>query len=137
MQSSDARILRGAVIPTCLVGAAAIVVSLLVAGSKGALGAVIATAVVVAFFSLSALVVSWAAKISPQTMLMAALASYAAKILAVLLLIAGLKRVTIWDPKVFAWTVIVLVLTWIAAEFRVALQVKAYIDEPVKPGRDD
>lgn len=133
MQSSDARILRGAAIPTGLVGMVAIVVCLLIAGSKGALGAAIATVVVVVFFSISAVAVGYAAKVSAQTMMLAAVATYAVKILAVMLVISALKDVTAWNPKAFGWTVIALVLTWIVAEFRVALTVKAYIDEPKVP----
>ncbi|TDC98101.1 hypothetical protein [Actinomadura sp. 7K507] len=129
MQSNDARMLRGAAIPASVAGVGAVLIGLLAAGSKGALAAALATVVVIAFFSISALVVSWAGKISPQTMMLAALASYLVKILAVMVLVTIMDGVTIWDTKVFGWTVIGLALLWIAAEFRVALQQRSYIDE--------
>ncbi|WP_131740019.1 hypothetical protein [Actinomadura roseirufa] len=131
MQSSDARILRGAAIPTGLVGVGAVLIGLLAAGAKGALAAALATVVVIAFFSVSALAVSWAAKVSSQTMMLAALASYMVKILAVMVLVTTMDGVSIWDTTVFGWTVVGLALIWIAAEFRVALQRgRPYIDEP-------
>lgn len=131
MQSSDGRILRGAAIPTALAGLVAVVVGLLAAGTKGALAAALAAVVVVAFFSISALAVAWAAKFSSQTMMLAALASYAVKILAVMVLVTAMDGVSIWNTKVFGWSVVALALTWIAAEFRVALQPgRPYIDEP-------
>lgn len=130
MHTSDARMLRGAAIPTAVVGVGAVLIGLLAAGAKGALAAATAAVVVIAFFSVSALVVSWAAKYSAQTMMLAALASYAVKILAVMVLVTAMDRVTVWNTKVFGWTVIALALLWIAAEFRVALQRRPYIDEP-------
>ncbi|WP_433328157.1 hypothetical protein [Spirillospora sp. CA-294931] len=136
MQSSDARILRGAAIPTGLVGVGAIVLSALLAGGKGALAAALASVVVIVFFSLSAVVVGWASKISAQTMMLAALASYAVKILAVMLLVSSLDGVSLWNTKVFGWTVVGLALTWIAAEFRVTMKSRLYIDEPAENSRE-
>lgn len=130
MHSSDARMLRDAVIPTSVAGVGAVLIGLLTAGAKGALAAVLASVVVIVFFSISALVVSWAGKVSAQTMMLAALASYMVKILAVMVLVSAMDEVTIWNTKVFGWTVIGLALLWIAAEFRVALQRRPYIDEP-------
>ncbi|MBE1531126.1 MULTISPECIES: hypothetical protein [Actinomadura] len=131
MQPSDARMLRGAAIPTALVGVGAVLIGLLTAGSKGLFGAALAAVVVIAFFSLSALVVSWAGRISAQTMMLAALASYVVKILVVMVLVTLIDGVSIWNTTVFGWTVIGLALTWIAAEFRVTLQKgRPYIDEP-------
>ncbi|MFG1854096.1 hypothetical protein ACGFJT_19840 [Actinomadura geliboluensis] len=130
MQTSDARMLRGAAIPTSVVGVAAVLIGLLAAGAKGALAAALGSVVVIAFFSISALVVSWAARYSAQTMMLAALASYMVKILAVMLLVTTMDGVSIWDTRVFGWTVIGLALLWIAAEFRVVLQRRPYIDEP-------
>ncbi|WP_067453080.1 hypothetical protein [Actinomadura macra] len=131
MQPSDARILRGAALPTAMVGVGAVLIGLLTAGAKGALAAALAAVVVIAFFSISALAVSWAAKVSSQTMMLAALASYLVKILAVMVLVTAMDGVSIWNTTVFGWTVVGLALTWIAAEFRVALQKgRPYIDEP-------
>jgi ATP synthase protein I len=130
MESSDARILRGAAIPTALAGVVAALISLLVAGPKGALGAVIGLVVVVVFFSISVFVVNWAAKISPQTMMAAALLSYAVKLVATFALIAALNGVTVWNPRAFAWTVIALVLVWILSEALVTVRSRTPYVEP-------
>jgi ATP synthase protein I len=140
METSDARILRGAAIPTGVAGVAAIVISLLAAGPKGSLGAAIGVAVVIIFFTISVLVVNYAAKISPQTMMMAGLLSYAVKFIAVLGLVVALADVTFWNPKAFAWTVVALTLVWITAETRASLQVRvielAPGKEPAKSASD-
>lgn len=135
MQSSDARILRGAAIPTGLVGVAAVLVSLLLAGPKGGLGAASGSLIVIVFFAISVFAVSYASKISPQTMMLAAMLSYTVKLLGLVLLLAALDDVAMWNPKAFAWTVIALTLTWIAAEIRVFTKVKMlYVDPADAPG---
>ncbi|WP_067484129.1 hypothetical protein [Actinomadura hibisca] len=136
MHSSDARILRGAALPAGLAGIAAVLVGLLLGGTKGALGAALGTIVVLAFFSISVVAVSYASKISPQMMFAAAVFSYITKLLVMFVLIAALDSVTIWNSTAFAYTVIALTLVWIGAEIRVSLTTKAlYVDpEPsVKP----
>jgi len=125
MESSDARIFRGAAIPTALAGVAAALISLLLAGPKGLFGSLIGLAVVVVFFSISLAAVNYAAKISPQAMMAAALLSYAVKLLGMFALIAVLNGVTIWNPKAFAWTVIGLTLVWILAEARTTIKIRA------------
>ncbi|KAB2345950.1 hypothetical protein [Actinomadura rudentiformis] len=134
MQPSDARTLRGAAIPSALAGAVAIVAGLLLGGAKGALGAAIATVVVIAFFSISVVAVSYASKISPQMMFAAAVFSYIFKILGMFVLISVFEDVTAWNNKAFAWAVIALTLVWISAEIRHTLTTKTlYIDEPAAP----
>ena len=134
MQPSDARILRGAAIPSALAGAVAIVAGLLLGGSKGALGAAIATVVVIAFFSISVVAVSYASKISPQMMFAAAVFSYITKIFVMFALVALLKDATVWNPQAFAWSVIALTLVWIGAEMRASMKIKAIDLDTPAPG---
>jgi ATP synthase protein I len=89
--------------------------------------------VVMAFFTISVVVVSYTAKISPQTMMMAGLLSYAAKFLIVLAVVLALRDVTFWNPKAFAWTVVALTLVWIVAETRTSLQVRVI---ELAPGKE-
>jgi len=125
MESSDARIFRGAAIPTALAGVVAALISILLAGPKGLFGSLIGLAVVIVFFSISMVAVNYAAKISPQAMMAAALLSYAVKLLGMFALIALLNRVTIWNPRAFAWTVIGLTLIWILSEARATIKLRA------------
>ncbi|GAA1531657.1 hypothetical protein GCM10009678_12310 [Actinomadura kijaniata] len=139
MHSTDARILRGAALPSGLAGIVALVVGLVLAGSKGMLGAALGTITVLAFFTISVVAVSYASKISPQMMFAAAVFSYLTKLLVMFALIAAFKDATAWNPKVFAYTVIALTLVWIGAEIRASLKVKTlYVDpaEDVKTTAD-
>jgi ATP synthase protein I len=131
MQSSDARILRGAALPTCLAGLAAAVVCGAVAGSRGVIAAIMGTALVVIFFSISLVAVTYAARISPQAMLPAALGSYIVKLLVIYAALAALRDVTIWNQRAFAWTVLALTLVWVFAEARGLMKSKMlYVDDP-------
>jgi ATP synthase protein I len=132
MQPSDARTLRGAAIPSALAGVAAVLAGLLLAGVKGALGAAIATVVVIAFFSISVVAVSYASKISAQMMFAAAVFSYITKIFVMFALVAAFQNVTLWNSEAFGWSVIALTLVWIAAEIRVTLKTKTLYVEPVE-----
>ncbi|GLZ13175.1 hypothetical protein Acsp04_34100 [Actinomadura sp. NBRC 104425] len=130
MQSSDARILRGAAIPSGLAGLAVIAAAVPLAGAKGALGAALGTVVVLAFFTISVVAVGYAARISPQMMFAAAVFSYLGKVLAMLVLVAALDGVTLWNTKAFAWSVIVLTLVWVVAEARAAMKNKTLSLDP-------
>ncbi|MBO2448171.1 hypothetical protein J4573_13790 [Actinomadura barringtoniae] len=132
MQPSDARILRGAAIPSALAGVAAVLAGLLLAGAKGALGAAIATVVVIVFFSISVVAVSYASKISAQLMFAAAVFSYITKIFVMFALVALLDGVTAWNSSAFAWSVIALTLVWIGAEIRTTLKTKMLYVEPAE-----
>ena len=66
MPSSDARLLLSAVVPTAAVGAIATVISGIVAGGKGAIGAVLGTLVVLLFMGIGMLVLQRTAKKLPQ-----------------------------------------------------------------------
>lgn len=136
MHSPDARILRGAAIPTALAGVGAIAVALLPAGAKGALGAALATVVVLVFFSLTALALGFTAKLPPETAMLAGVTSYLVKIVVLMALVSAFRDATAWNTRAFGWTVIALALVWIFAEFRVTMQTRRpYIDDPVPAPR--
>ncbi|MCD0451325.1 hypothetical protein LO762_19285 [Actinocorallia sp. API 0066] len=138
MDSSGTRLLLGAALPVSLAGVVAVAVGTFVSGLEGALGAALAAAAVIAFFSLSAYVVNWASKISPQTVIIAGLTSYVLKVLAMMILVSAVKGVTVFDTAVFGWTVVGLAVAWIVAEFRITLNTrKPYIDEPAGEARSD
>jgi ATP synthase protein I len=136
MQSTDARILRGAVIPTSLAGLIAIAAGFLVSGGKGVLGATVGAALVLVFFTLGVLIVRYVAKLNQQIVMMAGLFSYLIKLVVVLGLVAALNHVTIWDAHIFGWTVIALTVVWLAAETNATLSAKSLYVEPRDTPRD-
>jgi ATP synthase protein I len=136
MQSTDARILRGAVIPTGLAGLIAIAVGLLAAGGKGALGSAIGVALVLVFFTLGMLVVSYVTRLSQQLVMAAGLFGYLVKLIAVFALVVSLNHVTVWNAHAFGWTVLALTIVWLAAEVNATVNAKSPYAEPAKGSRD-
>lgn len=136
MQSTDARILRGAAIPTALAGVVAILAGLLIAGGKGALGSAIGVALVLVFFTLGMLVVSYVSRLSQQLVMAAGLFGYLVKLVAVFALVAALNHVTVWNAHAFGWTVLSLTIVWLAAEVNATINAKTPYVEPGGGSRD-
>ncbi|MFF8277546.1 hypothetical protein ACF05T_15755 [Streptomyces lateritius] len=135
MPSNDARILLSAAIPTAATGAIAAVISGLVAGGKGALGAVIGCAVVILFMGIGLVVLQRTAKSLPHLFQAMGLMLYTAQLLLLLFLIFLFKKTTFFDFKAFAFTVLAATIVWIAAQARAYMKAKImYIDDPEKPG---
>ncbi|MEU6275813.1 hypothetical protein ABZ871_25880 [Streptomyces populi] len=130
MPSNDARILLQAAVPTAAVGAIAAVVSGAVAGGKGALGAVVATLVVVLFMGLGLYVLQRTAKSLPHLFQAMGLLLYTAQILLLFIFVAVFKDTSLFNPKSFALTLVVTTLVWIGAQARAHMKAKILYVEP-------
>ncbi|MGR6923314.1 hypothetical protein ACU635_54430 [[Actinomadura] parvosata] len=139
MQANDVRVLKSAAIPTALVGVVAVVVAFLTAEGKGALGAAIGALLVGVFFSISVVAVSYAARVSPQMMAIAAMLSYLVKVVAIMIVLSVFGDTTAWNSKAFAWSVVVCTLVWTGFEVRGFIKTKMfYVDPEAKvPGKGD
>lgn len=130
MQAEDVRALRRSAVPTAIAGVACVVIGAIVDSGKGALGALLALAVVTVFFGISRYVVARAAKVSPQSMMIAALAGYLVKILALAVLVANLRDSTAFNGRVFGFCAIALVLCWSGTQVREMSRNKVLQVEP-------
>ncbi len=139
MQANDVRVLKSAAIPTLAVGVVAVVVALLAAGGKGALGAGVGALLVGIFFSISVVAVSYAARVSPQMMAIAAMLSYLVKVVVIMLVLTAFGDTTAWNSRAFAWTVVVCTLVWTGFEVRAFIKTKMlYVDPEARvPGKGD
>ncbi len=130
MLASYAVILRRSALFATPVAMLMIVLGAILGGTKGFLGAVLGVALVIAFFGISVLVVGQAAKISPQAMMAAAVASYLAKILVLLFLVGRFQNSTAFNPRLFGLTAIVCVLAYSAAQMVTSIRLKTLYVEP-------
>ncbi|MFI6791136.1 hypothetical protein ACIBG4_27780 [Nonomuraea sp. NPDC050383] len=139
MQANDVRVLKSAALPTLGAGAIVAVVALVVAGGKGMFGAVVGALLVGVFFSISVVAVSYAAKVSPQIMAIAAMVSYLVKVVAVMAMLSAFGDTDAWNPKAFAWSVVVCTIVWTGFEVRAFMKTKMlYVDPEAKvPGKGD
>lgn len=97
---------------TAAVAAVMVLISAVVGGQKGVIGAAIAVGVVAAFFGLSVLALGRAARVSPQAMMLAGMGTYIFKILVLLFLVGRFQNSTAFSPWLFGLTAIVLVLVY-------------------------
>ncbi|MEU1517244.1 hypothetical protein [Streptomyces sp. NPDC005811] len=130
MPSNDVRILAQAAVPTAAAGAIAAVVSGVVAGGKGAIGAVVGTVIVIAFMGIGLYVLQRTAKSLPQLFQMMGLMLYAAQILLLFIFMAAFKNTTLFNPRAFAITLVVATIAWIAAQTRAHMKAKILYVEP-------
>lgn len=130
MPSNDVRILAQAAVPTAAVGAIAAVVSGVVAGGEGAIGAVVATVVVILFMGIGLYVLQRTAKSLPHLFQAMGLMLYTAQLLLLFIFVAAFKHTTLFNPKAFALTLVVGTLTWIAAQTRAHMKAKILYVEP-------
>ena len=116
-------------------GAAAIMVAVSAAlvGVKGLIGALIGVAIVTVFFGISVLVVGWAARISPQAMMVAAMITYVVKIVALAIVVSALNGTTAFSTRALGFTAIGCILVWSAAQVITAVKVKMLYVEPEQP----
>lgn len=135
MQSNDARILRGAAIPSACVGLVGVIVGAVVAGAKGALGAGLGTVLVVAFFGAGLHVLGRVGRKWPELLLGMGFLVYTTQVIAMLLLLKLLRGATFMDGRVFGFTVLACLLVWLAAQAWTQTRVKApYVDPDATGG---
>jgi ATP synthase protein I len=115
MLANIAPMARRSAAVTAVAAAVMVVLSTVIGGHKGAIGAAIAVGIVAAFFGLSVLALNRAAKISPQAMMLAGMGTYLVKILVLLFLVGRFQNSTAFSPWLFGLTAIVLVLVYDAA----------------------
>ncbi|MEU6088123.1 hypothetical protein ABZ865_15115 [Streptomyces sp. NPDC047085] len=137
MPSNDVRNLAQAAVPTAAVGAIAAVVSGVVAGGEGAIGAVVATLVVILFMGLGLYVLQRTAKSFPQLFQMMGLMLYAAQLLLMVVFVAAFKNTTLFNPRAFAIVLVVSTLTWIAAQTRAHMKAKILYVDPDASSKGD
>jgi ATP synthase protein I len=130
MLATYAVILRRSALLTAPVALLMIVLGAVLGGTKGLLGAALGVALVIAFFGISVLVVGRAAKVSPQVMMVAAIATYLGKILVLLVLVGQFQDSTAFNPRLFGLTAIVCVLVYSAAQMMWSIRLKMLYVEP-------
>jgi ATP synthase protein I len=134
MLANDARILIRSAAATAIAGITLIVVSALIGGEKGALGAACGVALVAIFFSLSVVAVSLAGRWGSAAMMGTALGTYVLKILAVLVLVAALRTTTLFNTRLFGITAVICILTWSGGQIAALARRRVPYVVPETPG---
>lgn len=130
MTTQYARVVRWSVALTSVVAAVAVVLCAVLGGSKGAYGALIGVGVVTAFFAISIMVVSRAAKINPMAMMVAALGTFLGKMIAFMIVLALLRHSTVFNGKMLGFTALACILAWSASQVVTSMKLNLLYVEP-------
>jgi ATP synthase protein I len=130
MLAKYATIVRRAGALTAVAAAIMVAVSAALVGTKGLIGALVGVAIVTVFFGISVLVVGWAARVSPQAMMVAALVTYLVKIVALAVVVSSLNGTTAFSTRTLGFTAIGCILVWSAAQVITAIKIKMLYVEP-------
>ena len=130
MLASYATVARRAAALTVIAAAVMVGLSAGLVGIKGLVGALVGVAIVAVFFGISIAVVGRAAKVSPQAMMVAALATFLVKIIALAFVVSAMNGTTAFSTKTVGFTAIGCILVWSVAQVITAMRVRMLYVEP-------
>ena len=114
--SIDTLVLRRAGLGTAVAGVVVVVISGIVAGSSGAVGAILGTILVIVFFSVGQFALGAVLKSNPHMALTMALTLYLVKVGVLLLIIILFADTNLFDTKTFAAAILTGTMVWTVVE---------------------
>jgi ATP synthase protein I len=123
-------ILRRSALVTAVPAVVMIVLSAILGGTKGLVGALLGVALFTAFFGISAVAMIWAARKSPQVTMVTAVSTYLVKIIALFFLVIRYNATTAFNGKLFGFTVVICVVVWTTTQALVSARLKVPYVEP-------
>ena len=134
--TSESAMLKGALLPTVIVGAGCIALFSLLKGLHGFYGAMVAQVVVVIFFLVHLLISKLSRNLDPMATMALAMFSYFAKVMvmgAFLLVLTKFTSRDVIDRTSFGVTAIVLTAAWLGGEIKSYLSLKIHLPLPPTP----
>ncbi|MDT0441340.1 MULTISPECIES: hypothetical protein [unclassified Streptomyces] len=132
MQSNDARIVRGAAIPTAVAGVLATVIGAVVAGGDGAGGVALGVLVAAVFFGGGLISLGYVGRRWPDLFFGAAFLIYTTQMGFLLGLLLLLRDASFLNGRAFAAGVLAGTAVWLAGQVRAHTKVKTLYVEPDK-----
>lgn len=135
-QSSENAMLKGALLPTVIVGVICIAIFSVVKGLHGFYGALVAQVVVVIFFLVHLLISRLSRNLDPMATMALAMFSYFAKVMvmgAFLLILTKFTSREVIDRTAFGLTALILTAAWLGGEIKSYLSLKIHLPLPPKP----
>lgn len=132
-KSTESMMLRGALVPTFIVGIIGIGLSSFIVGSDGFFGALLAQFVVLIYFLVNFYVFRLSSTLDPRTTMALALFSYFSKLLLLAIFLVGITKFTppdLFNRTVFGINAIVLTFTWLIGEVAKFLKLKIHLPLP-------
>ncbi len=133
--STERALLRGALLPTLVIGVISIALSTWLKGSAGFVGALLAQFVVFIFFATNIGTARLTRDLDPVMTMSIAMFSYMAKVLLLgvfLWLITTFVPTDACDRKAFALSAVAATFAWLGGEIRAYLALKLHLQLPGK-----
>ncbi len=131
--SSERELLRGALIPTLIVGTLSLIASSILKGLPGFFGALLAQAIVLIFFAAHLVVARMTRDADPMTTMALAMASYFIKLFifgGFLLAVTHLVPVANCNRTAFGISAILATFAWLGGEIATYLKLKTHLQLP-------
>jgi ATP synthase protein I len=130
MLASYAVVLRRSAVITAPAALVMVVLSAVIGGGKGLVGAALGVALVAVFFGISAVVVTYVGRVRPNAAIAAAAGAYVVKIIALLFLVVRFSGTTAFNGKIFGLTAVGCILVWSGAQAVTSMRLKVPYVEP-------
>lgn len=134
MQAHDARILRGAAVPTAALGVVIALIAALASGLDGLFGALAGAVVVITFFVAGWVAISKLGHDNTALLLPIALGTYVVQLVVVGGFLMLVRDVSTFDTRALGWAVIGCTLTWMIFQLRAFSREKMLYVEPRQEG---
>ena len=131
--NSDAKLWRGAIIPSLITALICLILLSFINGKSGAIGAALASITVIIFFSIHLIVARVSRNLDPITTMALAMFSYFAKVIFMgvfLFLVTKYTERSTVDRVSFAICAILITMAWLLGEIRSFLKLRAQLPLP-------
>ena len=132
---NEQRLWVGALVPSSAVAIIALVLCAILRHKSGLLGALLASATVIIFFSVHLLISKISTNLDPMITMALAMFSYFAKVIVMgvfLLLITRLTSPTTVDRTSFGVSAIAIAVAWLGGEIRAFFKLRIHLPLPEK-----
>lgn len=131
--SNESQLLKGALLPTFIVGVIALIVSSFTKGFSGFLGAALAHVVVIVYFVIHILVSKFSRNLDPMSTMALAMLSYVSKLFLIALFLIAITRLTAPETihrGAFGATAIALTLARLGGEIASFTKLRLHLPLP-------
>jgi hypothetical protein len=139
-ENSEVSLWRGALVPAVVTAAIAILVGVLIRGTSGLWGALLASATVILYFSVHLLISRISKDLDPMATMALAMFSYFAKVIlmgALLLVVTKTTSPETVDRPTFAIAALSITAAWLAGEIRAFVKLRFQLPLPQTKGSNE
>ena len=139
-ENSEVSLWRGALVPAVITATVAIVAGVLIRGTSGLWGALLASATVILYFSVHLLISRISKDLDPMATMALAMFSYFAKVIlmgALLLVVTKTTSPETVDRPTFAIAALSITAAWLAGEIRAFVKLRFQLPLPQTRGSNE